>query len=380
MHVGTTVNKKRLDSWKAIAEFLGRSLRTAQRWHDCNGLPVHHFGGHKGSVFAYEDEIDHWLESLTEVSGTVQGQTDETFESGRRSSNELTMTADGMWETRSERNIQTIADLYRKAIDNDSKNTAAFTGLANAMVFCALNDIMDGAMAYPSAMEALRRIPQLDSEQLDAKCPAAWIDMLYNRNWRQAQASFEEILRKRPSSFALAGMAVMHIAEGRIPEALECAWQAWRLNPLVCSLGGLLCWIVYLSGDFQQVLDLAAQIRSGGGYGGLVTTVQALVLIQDGAVTANLSRLEKAASDFPQNRTLQGILGYAYAISGEKSKARKMQVSLAHGSETKLSPWDWTAARRRLHGWRQPTRKGRCGVSDFDPIRSCGPCEATPAS
>lgn len=328
------MTKKRLDSWKAIAEFLGRSLRTVQRWHDCNGLPVHHFGGHKGSVFAYQEEIDLWLAGLAEEPGRAQARADESLESGKRSSRELTMTADSMWETRSERNIQTIADLYRKAIDKDSSNASAFIGLANAMVFCTLNDIMDGAMAYPSAIEALRRMPQLDSEHLEAKCSAAWIDMLYSRNWRQARAGFEEVLRKRPSSFALAGMAAMCIAEGRILQAQECAWDAWRRNPLVCSLGGLLCWIAYLSGDFQLVLDLVAQIRAGGGDGGLVTAVEALVLIQNSSVAANLGRLEKSASDFPQNHTLQGILGYAYGISGEKNKARKTHAHLAHCSET----------------------------------------------
>jgi tetratricopeptide (TPR) repeat protein len=238
------VDKKRLDSWKGIAVFLGRSLRTVQRWHDCNGLPVHHYGGHKGSVFAYEEEINHWLAGLAEESGTVQVRVDETQISGRRSSNGLATTANSMWETRSERNIQAIADLYRKAIADDPGNSSAYAGLANAMVFCVLNGIIDGTMAYPSAVEALRRMPQIDSEYLDAKCPAAWIDMLYNRNWRQARASFEEILSKRPSSFALEGLAAMNIAEGRILKAQECAWEAWRLNPLVGSLGAFLCWCV----------------------------------------------------------------------------------------------------------------------------------------
>jgi serine/threonine-protein kinase len=328
------VNKKRLDSWKVIAAFLGRSLRTVQRWHDCNGLPVHHFGGHKGAVFAYEEEINHWLANLAEDPGIAQARAEETLEYCKRSSSELTMTANGMWETRSERNIQAVADLYRKAIADDSCNSAAYAGLANAMIFCALNDIMDGAMAYPSAVEALRRMPQLDSEHLDTKCPAAWIDMLYNRNWRKARAGFEEILSMRPTSFALGGMAAMHIAEGSILKAQGCAWEAWRLNPLVSSLGGLLCWTVYLGGDFQQVLDLVAQIKSGGGDGGLVTAVEALVLIQNSSVAANLGRLEKAASDFPQNQTLQGVLGYAYGISGEMSKARNKYANLAHGSET----------------------------------------------
>jgi tetratricopeptide (TPR) repeat protein len=328
------VNKKRLDSWKAIAVFLSRSLRTVQRWHECNGLPVHHFGGQKGSVFAYEEEINHWLAGIAEGPGSSQVRADDTLESGRRRSHEQTVIANGMWETRSERNIQTIADLYRKAIDDDSRNAAAFSGLANSMLFCALNDIMDGSMAYPSAIEALRRMPQLDTEHLFAKCPAAWIDMLFNRNWRKARAGFEEVLSKRPSSFALAGFAAIHIAEGRIPEALKCGWEAWRLNPLVHSLGAFFCWIVYLSGDFQQALDMVAQIRFAGGDGNVLTTIEALVLIQEGSLQANLSRIEKAAADFPHNHTLQGILGYAYGVTGEKSKAWRKHAHLAHCSET----------------------------------------------
>jgi tetratricopeptide (TPR) repeat protein len=328
------VNKKRLDSWKGIAAFLGRSLRTVQRWHECNGLPVHHFGGHKGSVFAYEEEIDQWLASLSAEPAAEQARAEETLESSKRSSNDLTMTANGMWDTRSERNIHTIADLYRKAIADDSRNSAAYAGLANAMIFCALNDLMDGSMAYPSAVEALRRMPQPDSEHLDAKCPAAWIEMLYNRNWCQARAGFEEILGKRPTSFALAGMAAVHVAEGSIRKALECAWEAWRLNPLVSSLGAFLCWAVYLNGDFRHVQDLIAQIRSGGGDGGLISVVEALVLIQSGSVSGSLIRLEKVASDFPQNHTLQGILGYAYGTVGEKTKALNVYTHLAHCSGT----------------------------------------------
>jgi tetratricopeptide (TPR) repeat protein len=326
---------KRLDSWKTIADYLDRSLRTVQRWHACNGLPVHHFGGQKGSVFAYAEEIDHWLASLAEDPGTAQARTDETLSLGKRNSDELTASADSMWETRSERNIHTIADLYRKAIDADSANAVAFTGLANAMVYCALNDIVDGALAYPSALDALRRVPQLESERLGARCPAAWIDMLYKHNWRQARSGFDEVLRNRPSSFALSGLAVMHVAEGRILEASECAWEAWKLNPLVCSLGALLCWIVYLSGEFEQALDLAAQIRAGGGAGAMVATIEALVLIQNGPLAASLNRLEMAAANYPQNTTLQGILGYAYGMSGQTTNARAKLARLAGSSEIK---------------------------------------------
>jgi hypothetical protein len=53
---------RRLDSWKAIAEYLGRNVRTAMRWAEARGMPVHRVpGGKRGSVFAFAEEIDGWL-------------------------------------------------------------------------------------------------------------------------------------------------------------------------------------------------------------------------------------------------------------------------------------------------------------------------------
>lgn len=52
----------RLDGWKAIAEYLGRTERTAQRWAGVRGLPVRHLpGGKTSTVFAFQSEIDEWL-------------------------------------------------------------------------------------------------------------------------------------------------------------------------------------------------------------------------------------------------------------------------------------------------------------------------------
>src|ERR1700739_208561 len=51
----------RLDSWKEIASYLRREVRTVQLWEKKEGLPVHrHFHKRLGSVFAYRSEIDLW--------------------------------------------------------------------------------------------------------------------------------------------------------------------------------------------------------------------------------------------------------------------------------------------------------------------------------
>src|ERR1700751_4389659 len=51
----------RLDSWKEIANYFRREVRTVQLWEKKEGLPVHrHFHKRLGSVFAYRSEIDLW--------------------------------------------------------------------------------------------------------------------------------------------------------------------------------------------------------------------------------------------------------------------------------------------------------------------------------
>ena len=59
--VDTSPAGERLESWKEIAAYLNRSVRTLHRWEREEGLPVHR-QLHKelGSVFAYKSEVDAW--------------------------------------------------------------------------------------------------------------------------------------------------------------------------------------------------------------------------------------------------------------------------------------------------------------------------------
>ena len=53
-----------LQSWKEIAAYLKRGVRTAQRWERCAGLPVRRpRPGDRSPVFAFPDEIDQWMHS-----------------------------------------------------------------------------------------------------------------------------------------------------------------------------------------------------------------------------------------------------------------------------------------------------------------------------
>lgn len=61
---GLSLPGKKLDSWGEIASYLGREVRTVQRWERTEGLPVHrHEHKKKSTVYAYTGELDAWIKN-----------------------------------------------------------------------------------------------------------------------------------------------------------------------------------------------------------------------------------------------------------------------------------------------------------------------------
>jgi TolB-like protein/Flp pilus assembly protein TadD len=53
----------RLDSWKEIAAYLRRQVRTVNLWEKTEALPVHrHLHSKRGTVYAYKSELEVWLQ------------------------------------------------------------------------------------------------------------------------------------------------------------------------------------------------------------------------------------------------------------------------------------------------------------------------------
>jgi TolB-like protein len=69
--------KQRLDSWKEIASYLKRGVRTVRRWEREEELPAHrHHHGKQATVYAFTHEVDAWLKGRA-----VKGGADESLRS-----------------------------------------------------------------------------------------------------------------------------------------------------------------------------------------------------------------------------------------------------------------------------------------------------------
>lgn len=76
------MNAEVLNSWKEIAAYMGRGVRTVQRWEQELGLPVRRpRGKERSAVIALKSDVDHWLNRVPQgslgerVSGTKRHET-----------------------------------------------------------------------------------------------------------------------------------------------------------------------------------------------------------------------------------------------------------------------------------------------------------------
>jgi len=87
---GLGASTDRLDSWKEIASYLRREVRTVQLWEKREGLPIHrHFHKSLGSVFALRSEIDRWKRQVSRESDELESTI--PFRSSRNAGSRITI-------------------------------------------------------------------------------------------------------------------------------------------------------------------------------------------------------------------------------------------------------------------------------------------------
>lgn len=340
----------RLDTWKLIAQYLNRSARTVQRWHSEYGLPVRHMGGDATSVFAYTDELDHWLrnrnhdeseEDLVQRESnrlqhdppslsvlTTQSKRTEvphpTSGPGLRRASELVAQAEGMWKSLSDANLPAIIRIYREVSDLDPANAKAFAGLSQALITAAVLGRLHTSDAYRPAEAALQRALELDPDLIETRCSAAWLKLLVVRNWVGAGIDFDEILIEQPEcTQALVGRALLSLAEGRLTHTSELLRKASLQSPLNTAITALLCWQEYLAGNFEEALAFVSQARASGHQGGILDAVEALASVLLKGPASNIERLTFLLQDAPRHYAPRGVLGYVQGMSGQTERARE---------------------------------------------------------
>jgi len=191
--------------------------------------------------------------------------------------------------------------------------------------------------AYAAAREALERAIELDAESVEAKCAAAWLKTLSERDWPGARRGFDGILSgPLLNRRAIIGRSLLHIAEGS-PGKAENLLQVLLQHSALSSRASALCyWSKYLAGEYREVLDLIEEAKRSGHSGPVLDTVEALASIRCENPEVYIARIEAVATDSAGHALLNGILGYALALNGQIQRANEiLDVTTREVDDTK---------------------------------------------
>lgn len=392
---------RRFDSWKEIAAHFGRDVRTVRRWERSEALPVHrHLHRSRGSVYAFEHELDRWLASRSaplpastrrsfrspqgygQVAGllVILGFTGWTFVLNDGlpvpSRPHRTATAPAATTAASAGHRLLLADaeaqrtyllarhqLQRRAgqrqqaldyLEATIRRAPEFAGahalLGEAYLRQALYDPTRRADAWQQAENAARRALALDEDLAAAHTVLARILLLRDWNWPAAAAEIQRAIELDPDDPEARSARALYLrSAGRLAEAIaerELAQRADPLNPV---------WLTFLGdehtfarryedaiGMYERALEIERDYRP------------AVASLAD--VHERLERHADAAAWRLRSLTLRGETDAAAAFAGVSRREgpraalawldRRNLVTFSRGADAHL--WDLAYTHARL--------------------------------
>ena len=225
----------RLESWKEIASYLGRTVRTVQRWQH-EELPVHrHHHKKLGSVFAIPGELDDWRRQRASA-GAGLTQRDHYHLLSRHHLAARTIES-----------LQKSAKYAELAIERDAQFAPAHAALALAYAILVSYGACRPHTLMPQAREAADRALRLDRNLAEAHCAAGLVELMYEFDWQAAERSFNRAMRLRPSDGPVYHwLALQRLVLRRHEDALRLMEDAHARDPLSPIVGAQHGWFLSL--------------------------------------------------------------------------------------------------------------------------------------
>jgi tetratricopeptide (TPR) repeat protein len=275
-----TCDNERLDTWKEIAAFFRKDVRTMQLWEKNEGLPVRRQQHRKlGSVYAFRAELQEWwsMRSVAPVGAMLQVREpaglqdtghDSPSESTQRRSAVSAQGTDALtlaryacllgahaWSGRSRRALRKALGYYQDAIELDPGYANGFAGLANVYISLSYNHLMPTRDAAMKAHRAAQRAMELDRSSVFVR--NALINVLTHCawDWTAAERECRDVLdRGKNDVRTLQLYANLLNALGRHDTAIELAVQSCRTTPDSGVANNQLAMAYFYAGEYERAI------------------------------------------------------------------------------------------------------------------------------
>ncbi len=161
------------------------------------------------------------------------------------------------FEKYTEEDLKAAAEFFDKAIARDPNYAAAYAGLADVYANQAYQGF-SGPETYDKARTMARRALELDPQNSEAHISLATVDMLFFRNFTEAEAEIRKGLALDPSSpYAHQVYCWFNDEMGRAQEAITECRKAVELDPLSLFYNSMLGSAYYYQRDYNHAIEQA---------------------------------------------------------------------------------------------------------------------------
>ena len=290
--------KTRLESWKEVAAFFGRTERTVMRWESERGLPIHRLPGDlRSRISADVAELEAWLRSaddleparvsaVHEVEMPAKAAPQPTAQrpspyilAGLVAATLITGTllfwgaghlhatphvapaeaqalyAKGMadWSARTPNSLTRAVDEFNTAIHVDANYAQAYVGLANCYNLLSEYTAMPPSQAFPLATEAAEHAIRLDDRLGSAHAALAF--SLFYGSWDAARAgkAYDRALQLDPDNANIQHWYATYLyTQTDFTKGLTHINRALELDPSSISIQADRALIMYRAGQRNE--------------------------------------------------------------------------------------------------------------------------------
>ena len=224
------------------------------------------------------------------------------------------------WNKRTADGLKKATYYFNQAIESDPNYSLPYTGLA---------DIYQLSDHPQLAREEVQKALDLDDQLAEAHNSLARLLYLFNGDWDGADREFRRALELNHNYAPAHHWYSMYLAlRGRKEQALAEAEKAYELDPLSPVVGAYLAKILQEAGQYDKAIEQAKKTLDLEPDSAVTHAVLGIVYEDKRMYAEAITEYKTALQLGGPPGEMRGLLGYAYAVSGNRTDAEKIIAEL----------------------------------------------------
>jgi serine/threonine-protein kinase len=282
-------------------------------------------------IFEIQDEIAQSIAEKLKLS-TPSANDSRSIGSSRENirAYEFYLKGRYYWNKRTEENLKRSIDFFQRALAEDPHYTPALAGLAESYVTLGLYGALPPSDVMPAARESAEKALARNHDMPEALNALAATQAVYDWDWSSAERNFKRAINSNPSYAAAHQWYAINclVPCGRFAEGRAAIQKASELEPLslaVLATSGL---VSYCQRDYDAAISEYMKALDLDPNFGIAHYFLGQAYLEKSLIDKAIAELEQSVVLTNRSPECAAMLGYAYAVAGDRSRAVELVSEL----------------------------------------------------